>query len=92
MPLKNGPTITKWWIPAECCCVQCGGREVWVENDVGDYYHGPTYLCLPCGTFFCIGIRRHVTDGLCDTDAETWAQLRHEKSLDAPVKYEVQEE
>lgn len=87
--LKNGPTITKWWIPAECCCVGCGAINVWVEDAVGDYYHGPTYLCITCGTLFCIGIRRHATDRL-PSDKLTWEQIR-QKIIDAPVKYEVQE-
>ena len=29
-------------------CVNCGAKDVWVEDGEGDYYVGPDYICLAC--------------------------------------------
>jgi hypothetical protein len=35
-------------------CPQCGKRAVWSETGAGDYYCGPTHVCLECSNSFTI--------------------------------------
>ena len=35
-------------------CPECGEQRVMVENGEGDYYAGPTHLCLVCHFRFCL--------------------------------------
>ena len=38
------------FVPDGTICPGCGSRETWVQDDEGDYYDGPTYLCVACGS------------------------------------------
>ena len=33
-------------------CPHCGLNGVWIECSEGDYYQGPTFICVECGTSF----------------------------------------
>lgn len=51
----DGPRIVKvpgcrdWKREPTTFCPCCGEQQVWVEDSAGDYYVGPTYLCVACG-------------------------------------------
>src|SRR5208283_2941606 len=49
----NGAVRSERWELSELFCPNCGKRGcVWSEDDPGDYYVGPDYLCLACSTVF----------------------------------------
>lgn len=35
-------------------CPECGKQTVYVENSEGDYYVGPTHLCVSCDSNFTL--------------------------------------
>lgn len=41
-----------WEIEPNFFCPNCGAKEVWSNNDDGDYYEGNDYLCKSCGTLW----------------------------------------
>ena len=43
-----GHTIESEWLNTNIYCPNCGKKEVWRENDGGDYYLGESYLCISC--------------------------------------------
>ena len=44
---------TETWKPdGTPFCPHCGKSEVWVECSQGDYYEGPDFFCIACGTSF----------------------------------------
>lgn len=51
---RRGHTLTRPYVPADMFCPSCAGRTVWVEDGQGDYYQGPTHVCVSCGCEFCI--------------------------------------
>src|SRR5208282_1311777 len=49
----NGAVRSERWELSELFCPNCGKRGcVWCEDDPGDYYVGPDYLCMACSTVF----------------------------------------
>lgn len=42
-------TFLKRWREDSQHCPCCGEAQLWVESGDGDYYHGPTVVCLACG-------------------------------------------
>jgi transposase-like protein len=44
-----GHSYEEQWEQADIYCVNCGTKQVWVEEGEGDYYAGPRYLCTGCG-------------------------------------------
>lgn len=40
------------YLKEEVFCPNCGEKKVWSENSEGDYYIGPTYLCIGCNFAF----------------------------------------
>ncbi len=53
------------WIKAGCFCPGCGGEATWVQNSEGDYYNGPTYVCLGCESRGYMWETYGAGDGLC---------------------------
>lgn len=43
-----GHTRETEYIKSEVFCPNCGEKEVYNENDVGDVYEGVTHLCVRC--------------------------------------------
>ena len=54
-------------------CPHCGQPDVWVECSEGDYYEGPTFLCLMCGTSFTLP--SYNPNSKRNTDIQRRAQL-----------------
>jgi transposase-like protein len=59
-----GHTYQERWDRTRLHCPQCGLTEVWVEFGEGDYYAGPSHLCVACGASFNLpgGCRTRTTD------------------------------
>ena len=38
----------------ELFCPFCGQQTVWTEDDAGDFYYGPTILCVNCNNSMAI--------------------------------------
>ncbi len=53
---KAGHTIEKVYVETDCFCPNCGIRKAWVEDDPGDVYLGPTYVCLSCSCAFTLSM------------------------------------
>ena len=47
-----GHTYDEVWRIGRLHCPFCGEKGVWEEQDAGDYYVGPGFLCAKCGTSF----------------------------------------
>ena len=49
-----GHSYSFQYILADCYCPECGSGNdaVWVEDDMGDYYQGPTFVCVDCSSSF----------------------------------------
>lgn len=45
-------------------CPNCGKKEVWTDNGVGDYYEGPTFLCISCENAFTLPTLRKAKSSL----------------------------
>ncbi len=46
---RAGHSSSEVWELLEIYCPECGKKRVWRETSEGDYYVGPTYLCVACG-------------------------------------------
>ena len=53
-----GHSNEETWKRIDIFCPACGKKEVWREEDWGDYYVGEEYLCTACGASF------HLAGGL----------------------------
>lgn len=42
-------SYTETWSETKQFCPECGAQKVWVEDGIGDYYHGNLCMCLACG-------------------------------------------
>ena len=47
-----GHSYEETWIQTNYHCPYCGYDQVWVEDHSGDYYTGPTHLCVACTSAF----------------------------------------
>jgi ribosomal protein L37AE/L43A len=48
-------TSVEQWTESEYHCPDCGASPVYVEPGEGDYYAGPTYICVACEAQFTLG-------------------------------------
>lgn len=49
--IKIGSYEQAWENMPETYCPECGKQSVWSEDDEGDYYDGPQYICCACGAW-----------------------------------------
>lgn len=47
-------------------CPNCGKKEVWSDHGAGDYYEGPTFLCVSCETAFTLPTVRNLEESLLE--------------------------
>lgn len=52
------PAHRERWRRTDYYCPICGTRAVWEEEGAGDYYAGPSILCIACG-----GSMQHPSEG-----------------------------
>lgn len=55
---KLGHTYKFKYDETDSHCPNCGNKSVWVEHGEGDFYCGPTYLCISCNYAFYIPIEK----------------------------------
>lgn len=48
------PVRTEKWSRTELHCPSCGQIGVWVEDSPGDWYEGPSHLCVGCSAEFTL--------------------------------------
>lgn len=66
-----GHSYPETWEWTTFHCPNCGRQEVWREHGEGDYYQGPSHLCIACPYEFTLPSHRHAEDGQGET---IWAQ------------------
>jgi hypothetical protein len=47
-----GHSYNKWYEKIDLHCPNCGEKNVFIEDDGGDYYVGETHYCLSCKATF----------------------------------------
>jgi len=47
-----GHTYIFEYYKSELYCPNCGEKTVWIEQGEGDYYEGPTHVCISCLEYF----------------------------------------
>lgn len=67
-----GHSYPERWKRDTYYCPNCGKQNVWSEQGEGDYYYGPSSLCVDCGFSFCLNCEG-MPEGHNDRET-TWLQ------------------
>ena len=52
----------RWDYDEEMFCPNCGVKGIWFEWGEGDYYLGPTHICLACNAEFSLPSLRVISN------------------------------
>ena len=48
----GGTRSKEWEYDRDTHCPSCGEKTVFIECNDGDYYEGPSHICINCSTYF----------------------------------------
>lgn len=49
---ERGHSYDEWYQKTNLFCPNCGTKNVWFEDNGGDYYVGEAHYCLSCKSYF----------------------------------------